>query len=67
MDVLFVFDETIANKIRAAGAREITTQYGIKQNAWIFDYSDPMRFCFYINVAVEKQKCMIMNNLFMAF
>ena len=67
MDVLFVFDEAIANEIRAAGAREITTQYGIKQNAWIFDYSEPMRFCFDINDAVEKHKCKIMHNFFMAF
>ncbi|OUN23646.1 hypothetical protein B5G34_00695 [Flavonifractor sp. An82] len=67
MNALFVFDEALANQLVASGAVEITTQYNIKQDVRIFDYSNPAHFCFDIDNAVKTNKCKIVRNLFMAF
>ena len=44
MNALFVFDEALASQLVASGAVEITTQYNIKQDVRIFDYSNPAHF-----------------------
>lgn len=67
MNALFVFDRNLADQLKALGATEIKTQYGIKQDVWVFDYSNPARFCFDIDDAVKNKKCKLISNFFMAF
>lgn len=67
MKALFVFDNALADQLVASGVREITTQYGIKQDVRVFEYVDTERLCFDIRPAMESGKCRVAQNLFMAF
>ena len=67
MKTLLVFDATLADTCRTSGCKEIITQYGVKEDVWVFDYSDPTRFFFDIDRAIEMNQCKIVSNIFMAF
>lgn len=67
MQALIVFDKALADRLAAGGVREITTQYGIKQDVRVFEYATPERLCFDIRPAMESGKCRVAQNLFMAF
>lgn len=67
MKILYVVDKDAADKLRQLGAHEISTQYGIKQDVWLFSYDDAKRLCFDINDAMDSKKCFVRDSFLMTF
>lgn len=68
MQVLRVFDASLAKRLSASGWKEIKTQYGIEQKqVWTFHYDESRPVCFDINEAIKSGKCDIIDRFTMSF
>lgn len=67
MQVLHVFDDSLAEKLRTSGWTEIKTQYGIEPAVWTFAYDESRPLCFDIKEASARGACAVGNRLTMCF
>ncbi len=68
MQVLQVFDESLAWELKKSGWKEIATQYGIeRQPPWVFLYDEPRAVHFDINEAMKSGKCRLTDRFTMSF
>lgn len=67
MQVLQVFDPSLAEKLRESGWAEIKTQYGIEPAVWTFHYDESKPLCFDIKDVSLRGKCALTGKLVMRF
>lgn len=67
MQVLQVFDPSLAEKLRESGCIEIRTQFGIEPAAWTFHYDESKPLCFDIKDPSLRGKCALTDKLVMRF
>lgn len=67
MRVVQVLDETIAERLRTAGWKEIRTQFYIEQLVWTFLYEESRPACFDIDSAIKRGVCRVSDHFTMAF
>lgn len=67
MQILRVFDCTVANRLRNFGWAEIKTQFDIKPTVWTFVYDESKPFCFDIDNAMKTGKCQLDTSFNMTF
>lgn len=68
MQVLQVFDESLAMELKNSGWMEFRTKYNIeRQPPWVFQYDGPKAVRFDINEAMKSGKCRLTDRFTMSF